>query len=231
MIKIYGKNCIYEAIKAKAKLLNVFVLDKELTAKNNLVGMLEDNKIKYEVIDRKKMDSLFGNDHQGYGAYRKDYEYQDIDILKQDAKRVLILDGVTDPHNFGAILRSCDAFGIDGVIIAKNRSVAITQAVAKVSTGAIEYVNIIQVNNLTMALKELKEKGFWIVGTDASGNVEAKDIDKSLKLGIIIGSEGFGMARLVKEQCDYLLKIPMVGHVNSLNASVSAGIVLALLNQ
>ncbi len=233
MIKIYGKNCIYEAVRAKAKLLEVFVEDKQIDKDENFIKMLTDKKVKFKTVSKKEMDSLFGSDHQGYGAYRDDYEYKDISVLfkNTDKKQVLILDGINDPHNFGAILRSADAFGVSAVIIPKHRSVSITQTVAKVSTGAIEYIDVIQVNNINYAIKELKENGFWIVGTDASGNMKAKDIDSSLSLAIIIGSEGFGMSRLVKQQCDFVLSIPMVGHVNSLNASVSTGIVLSLLNQ
>ncbi|UKI50480.1 MAG: RNA methyltransferase [Clostridium sp.] len=123
-------------------------------------------------------------------------------------------------------LRSCDAFGIDGVILPKNRSVAITEVVAHVSTGAIEFVPICYVNSLTNTIRLLKENNFWIVGTDASGDASFADIDKKLNLAIIIGSEGFGMSKSILKDVDYLLSIPMIGHVNSLNASVSAGIVL-----
>ena len=118
-----------------------------------------------------------------------------------------------------------------GVIIPKNRSFSVTEVVAHVSTGAIEYVDIIMVNNLNQALIKLKDNGYWIVGTDASGDKKASELPKDLNLAVIIGSEGFGMSRLVKKQCDYMLQIPMVGHVNSLNASVSCGIVLALINE
>ena len=196
--------------------------------------LLDDKKIKYNIIDKKKMDSMFPQS-QGYGAYASDYQYvtleESLSKKTQGREIYLILDGLEDPHNFGAILRSADAFGVKGVIIPKNRSVSVTEVVAHVSTGAIEYVDIIMVNNLNQALIKLKDNGYWIVGTDASGDKKASELPKDLNLAVIIGSEGFGMSRLVKKQCDYMLQIPMVGHVNSLNASVSCGIVLALINE
>ena len=131
-----------------------------------------------------------------------------------------------DPHNLGAILRSVDAFGVDLVILPKNRSCSITETVAHVSTGAIEHTRIMYVNSLLSVINQLKTMGFWICGTDAKGNTSASSIDKSLKLAIIIGSEGFGMSKTLVNASDYLITIPMVGHVNSLNASVSCAIVL-----
>ena len=235
MIKIYGKNCTYEAIFSGHKLECVYTTAEQTKKDSNFISLLQDKKIKYQIVDKKKMDSLFGISHQNYGAFASDYQYYDLDTVllqKSDKREIfLVLDGIEDPHNFGAILRSADAFGVKGVIIPKNRSVSVTEVVVHVSTGAIEYVPIIMVNNLTQAIVKLKENGYWIVGTDASGDVKAKDLDKNLNLAVIIGSEGFGMSKLVKKQCDYMLQIPMVGHVNSLNASVSCGIVLALINE
>lgn len=231
MIKIYGKNCINEAIRASHKIDSIYV---ENTIKDdNFLRMLKDKAYKVNISSKKDMDKLFGPNHQGYGAIAYDYEYKNLeDEVKKEKngrKIFLVLDGISDPHNFGAILRSCDAFSIDGVIIPKNRSVGITETVVKVSTGAIEYVPVIMVNNLVQSLKYLKENNFWVVGTDAKASNICSDIDKSLNLAVIIGSEGFGMSRLVKSECDYMVKIPMTGHVNSLNASVSAGIILASL--
>lgn len=227
MIKIYGKNCIYEAIRAGHKIKEVHILDT--LNDNRFIDLLRDKGYKYIIDDKKNMDKLFTS-HQGYGAIAYDYEYKELDSElkkpKTGRRMYVVLDGINDPHNFGAILRSCDAFSVDGVIIPKNRSVEITETVAHVSTGAIEYVPIIKVNNLTQSLKKLKENGFWIVGTDASATNVCEDIDKSLDIAVIIGSEGFGISRIVKKECDYMIKIPMTGHVNSLNASVSAGIII-----
>lgn len=231
MIKIYGKNCINEAIRAGHKMDCIYVCDN--VKDENFINMARDKGYKVEKISSRDMDKMFPKTNQGYGAIAQDYQYSNLEkeVLKtkNGRKIFLVLDGINDPHNFGAILRSCDAFSIDGVIIPKNRSVGITEVVAKVSTGAIEYVPIIMVNNLAQSLKYLKKNNFWVVGTDASADLLCKDIDKELNIAVIIGSEGFGMSRIVKDECDYMVKIPMTGHVNSLNASVSAGIVLALL--
>ena len=175
------------------------------------------------------MDSIFGNSHQGYGAYRANYPVYDDSIINQiegENKRIVILDGIMDPHNLGAIIRSVDAFGFDAIVLPKNRSCPITETVAHISTGAIEYVKIAYVNSLSTFVERLKKNGYWICGTDASGTTLMNQIDKNLNLAIIIGSEGFGMSRTLVNACDYLITIPMSGHVNSLNASVSAGIVL-----
>jgi predicted rRNA methylase len=149
-----------------------------------------------------------------------------IDFINGENKRILILDGIMDPHNFGAIIRSVDAFGYDAIVLPNNRSVRITETVAHVSTGAIEHVKIAYVNSLSTFIKRLKENDYWICGTDASGNTLINQIDKNRNLAVIIGSEGFGMSKTLVNMSDYLITIPMVGHVNSLNASVSAGIVL-----
>ena len=229
MVKVYGKNCTYEAIRANNGVEKVFLLDSNSKKDLSLINVLNEKKIKYEVLPKEKMDKLFGASHQGYGAYRSDYKILDesyFDLLDDNAERVLLLDGIMDPHNLGAILRSVDAFGIVLVVLPKNRSCYLTEAVAHVSTGAIEHTKVMYVNSLLNAVNKLKSKGFWICGTDAKGTILATEIDKSLKLGIIIGSEGFGMSKTLINASDYLITIPMVGHVNSLNASVSTAIVL-----
>ncbi len=234
MIKIYGKNCIREAIRANQGILEVFVSEDCYKKDKAFMDLLKDKGISYKVENKKRLDSLFGSNHQGYGAYHEDYKIYDeriIDEVQQGPKRFLLLDGIMDPHNLGAILRSVDAFGIDAVILPKNRSCFITETVAHVSTGAIEYVKIAYVNSLSAFVEKLKRAGFWICGTDARGNCDASSIDGKLDLAIIIGSEGFGMSKTLINQVDYLISIPMVGHVNSLNASVSAGIILSMLKK
>lgn len=229
MIKIYGKNCVYEAIRANAKLIMVSVLDTYQKKDFKFIQMLEDKKISYEILSKDKMDKKYGFNHQGYGALREDYVLCDdsiIDSLPSFGARILILDGISDPHNLGAILRSVDAFGIDLVVLPKNRSCNINETVAHVSTGAIEHTKIMIVNSLNSFVVNLKKRGYWICGTDVKGDVLASEIDKTLNLAIIIGSEGFGMSKTLVKESDYLISIPMVGHVNSLNASVSTAIVL-----
>lgn len=229
MINIYGKNCIKEAVKANVGIKKIFLLDTVVSKERNFLQLLEDKQIKYELVNKSKMDNLFGHSHQGYGAYREDYQVYDdkiVDIIDGENKRILILDGIMDPHNFGAIIRSVDAFGYDAIVLPNNRSVRITETVAHVSTGAIEHVKIAYVNSLSTFIKRLKDNNYWICGTDASGDTLISQIDKNRDLAVIIGSEGFGMSKTLVNMSDYLITIPMVGHVNSLNASVSAGIVL-----
>ena len=227
-MKIYGKNCINEALRAKAKLEKVFLLDTNQKKDVNIIDQLNKNSIPYEIVDKKTMEKIFGTGAQGYAAYREEYKIlSEEDLAKfKDSSRILLLDGIQDPHNLGAILRTVDAFGIDLVVLPKNRSVSVTEVAAHVSTGAIEHTNIMYVNSLLTVCNKLKDFGFWICGTDAKGTVLATDIDKSLKLAVIVGSEGFGMSKTLVNASDYLITIPMVGHVNSLNASVSAAIVM-----
>lgn len=229
MIKIYGKNCIYAAIMANSKLDMVFLSDEILKGDKKIIDILNDRGYQYKVLPKKKLDNEFPSQNQGYGAYRADYEILNEDYinnLPKEKGRVLILDGIQDPHNLGAILRSVDAFGYDLVVLPKNRSVSVNETVAHVSTGAIEYTKIMYVNSLNTFVERLKKCGYWICGTDAKGTVLSSEIDKSLNLAIIIGSEGFGMSKTLVNASDFLIKIPMKGHVNSLNASVSSGIIL-----
>ena len=232
MIKIYGKNCVYAAIHSKAKIELVYLLNDINKKDNNIIKLLEDKGYNYKLVSKEVMNKEFGDSHQGYGALRSDYNILGEDYLSnlpKEGGRVLILDGIQDPHNLGAIIRSVDAFSYDLIILPKNRSVSINKTVAHVSTGAIEYINIMYVNSLNSVVEKLKKLNYWICGTDASGDVLANSIDKSLNLAVIIGSEGFGMSKTLVKASDYLITIPMTGHVNSLNASVSCGIVLSLL--
>lgn len=234
MIKIYGKNCIREAIRANQGLQEIFILEDVVKKDAAFLNLLKDKNIKYSIENKKKMDLLFGNGHQGYGAYHLEYKVYGEEILEcisSSPKRILLLDGIMDPHNLGAILRSVDAFGYDAVVLPKNRSCSITETVAHVSTGAIEHVKIAYVNSLSVFVERLKTAGYWICGTDAKGNTDISSVDLSLDLAVIIGSEGFGMSKTLVHKTDYLLSIPMVGHVNSLNASVSAGIILYALKK
>ncbi|MDE5566517.1 MAG: 23S rRNA (guanosine(2251)-2'-O)-methyltransferase RlmB [Anaeroplasmataceae bacterium] len=234
MIKIYGKNCIHEAIRANRGITQVYLTKEQATKDIKFTSLLKDKNISFLIVDKKKMDQLFGNGHQGYGAYREDYDLYDESIIfdiEGKNKRILVLDGIMDPHNLGAIIRSVDAFGYDAIILPKNRSCSITETVAHVSTGAIEWVKIAYVNSLPTLISKLKDNGFWICGTDASGKDLLSSIDLNRDLAVIIGSEGFGMSKTLLNLSDYVLQIPMCGHVNSLNASVSTGIVLSYLGK
>lgn len=227
MIKIYGKNCLYEAIKNYQCLEEVYVIDS--LKDKRFMEELKQKGVKIKLTNKKDMDTLFGRNHQGYGAFRKDYFIYGEEILDEIQsvnKRVLLLDGIQDPHNLGAILRSVDAFGYDAVILPKNRSCSINETVSHISTGAIEHIKIAYVNSLSSFINRLKGNGYWICGTDARGDILPEQVDCNRDLAIIIGSEGFGMSKTIVKMVDYLVSIPMVGNVNSLNASVSTGIIL-----
>ncbi len=212
---VYGKNVAKELNSKieKAYVVNNFK-DKELL-----------KKIKAPIIyvDKKRLDSMVDGVHQGIILKIADYEYKDISELTNDI--VVILDHLEDPHNLGAIIRTCEAAGIKDIILPKDRSVQVNSTVMKTSAGCLDRVNLYQVTNLVQTITYLKKQGFWIIGTDMEGT-DYKKLDYQGKIAIIIGNEGNGMSRLVKESCDFIASIPMYGTVNSLNASVAAGIIL-----
>ncbi len=225
MVKIYGRNVCYEAIKANHKVYKAYVTNKFYDKEKFIINKLTENNVKIDVVDKNVLDKL--GLHQGIALDVEDYKtYSLEEVINGDKQYFLILDGIVDPHNLGAIMRTMDASGLDGIIIPKNRSVSINETVAKVSCGAIEYVKLIEVNNINRCIDELKKKGFWIYGTDMNDKQDYTSIDTSTSLAVVIGNEGEGISRLVKEKCDYIISIPMVGHVESLNASVSAGIII-----
>ncbi|MCR5307791.1 MAG: 23S rRNA (guanosine(2251)-2'-O)-methyltransferase RlmB [bacterium] len=225
MVKIYGRNVCYEAIKANHKVYKAYVTNKFYDKEKFIINKLTENNVKIDVADKNVLDKL--GLHQGIALDVEDYKtYSLEEVINGDKQYFLILDGIVDPHNLGAIMRTMDASGLDGIIIPKNRSVSINETVAKVSCGAIEYVKLIEVNNINRCIDELKKKGFWIYGTDMNDKQDYTSIDTSTSLAVVIGNEGEGISRLVKEKCDYIISIPMVGHVESLNASVSAGIII-----
>ncbi|MGB8001380.1 MAG: 23S rRNA (guanosine(2251)-2'-O)-methyltransferase RlmB, partial [Anaerobacillus sp.] len=160
------------------------------------------------------------------------YQYAEIDDLFKRAEQkgedpfILILDELEDPHNLGSIMRTADAAGAHGIIIPKRRAVGLTSTVAKASTGAIEHIPVARVTNLSRAVDEMKERGVWVAGTDAKGKQDFRQLDGTLPIGLIIGSEGKGMSRILRDKCDFLVQLPMVGHVTSLNASVAASILM-----
>ncbi len=226
---IYGKNAVVEAVK-KGDGISQVVLLKE-NKDQQLMGLCKKNRIPVSFEDRGFFNKTVKGNHQGYLALKESYNYASLeDILENIPKGkqplLVMLDGLEDPHNLGAILRSCDATGVDGIIIGKNRSVSLNATVAKVSTGAIEYVPVCQVTNLARTLETLQKQGYWVVGTDMHDAVDYRAVDYNMPTVLVIGSEGFGISRLVLEKCDYKVTIPMVGHVNSLNASVACAIML-----
>lgn len=223
---IYGKNTVLEALKSNKDITKIYVTSNNLEL---VKKYLNNKKIDIEVLQLAQMNKMFDGNHQGIACEIMQYGYVSLDeIIRKNADKenvaLVILDGLEDPHNLGAILRTADATGINGVIIPKNRSVSLNSTVAKVSTGAIEHVDCCQTTNLVQAMNELKKAGYWIIGLELDGSIDYRKQDYSGKIAVVIGSEGKGISRLVKENCDFKVFIPMVGHVNSLNASVSASI-------
>lgn len=229
---IAGKNPVLEALRAGREINKLWVADGvKKTGIQELIELAKERGVLVQFVPKQKVDKLADN-HQGIVASVAAYQYAEIEDLFNAAKAknedpfFLILDELEDPHNLGSIMRTADAIGVHGIIIPKRRAVGLTAVVAKASTGAIEHVPVVRVTNLAQTVDELKERGIWIAGTDAKGSVDYRKMDATLPLAIIIGSEGKGMARLLKEKCDFLYHLPMVGHVTSLNASVAAALLM-----
>ena len=231
---IIGRNAVMEALKSDKTIEALYVTKGQREGSiNAILSLAKENRVVIKEVDKKKLDSMSnGEVHQGAIAVITPYKYFEIkDILdaakeKGESPFIVILDELEDPHNLGAILRTCDAVGVDGVIIGKNRSVGLNGTVAKVSTGAIHHVKVAQVTNLTRTLEDLKKKAFWVVGCELENSQDYRSVDYNMPTVLVIGSEGFGMSRLVKKSCDINVVLPMVGHVNSLNASVAASVLL-----
>ena len=211
---VYGRN----VIKDYKNLKKVYVQD---SLKNSELVKNINVPIKY--LNKRELDKMVSGNHQGIVGEVEDYKYFELNDLDNDV--IVILDHLEDPHNLGAIIRTCEAAGFDNIIIPKNRSVSINGTVVKTSVGTIERVKIAQVTNRNNAIQTLKKKGYWIIGTDMIGT-DYKELDYNGKVAIVIGNEGAGISRLVKENCDFIATIPMNGQVNSLNASVAAGVLL-----
>lgn len=224
---VYGKNTVREYILNNKNVLKIIANNKS----NDLINLAKSKGISTQIVDNAYLDKLVSGRHQGIVAQIKDFKYYNLEDITCDMDKkypfVLMLDGLEDPHNLGAILRTCDACLVDGVIICKNRSVRLNDTVAKVSTGAIDYVKVVEVTNLTNTIKELKKKGFWIVGAEAMEESRYYDqLKYDMPVCLVVGSEGRGISELVRKNCDFLVKIPMYGHVNSLNASVSCSVLI-----
>ena len=226
---IYGKNVCCERINSNDKIVRAYVSNK--FRDRDIVDKLFAKKVKVNFVDNKVLDKKVDGNHQWFFFLMHDIKTYTLDnliniIKDKDNPLVVMLDHLEDPHNFGAIIRTCEALGIDGIIIPNDRSVRITSTVIKTSVGATDYVKIIRVANLQVAIKKLKENGFWIVGTDMHGDDYTK-LDYNLPICLVIGNEGHGMSGVVKNNCDFIATIPMSGKINSLNASVSCGIILS----
>ena len=227
---IYGRLPALNAL-AKGEIKAIYL--QKGFKENKILDEICKQNVKPVYLDANALNQMVrGGNHQGIIVETAPFKYSSLDeiiskSIKKEHPLILILDEIEDPHNFGAILRSADAFGVDGVIIKNRNQVPLNMTVAKVSTGAFEYVKIAQVSNLVSAIKKLKENGFWIYAADGSGKDDYQKLDYSGAVALIVGSEGRGISRLVLDNSDFIVKIPMVGHVNSLNVSVSAGILLS----
>lgn len=228
---IYGKNTVLEALKGDKPVYQVYMMKN--VKDDKIINLANQKNAKVNIVTQKNvLNELVGRVvHQGIVAQVEGYDYYTIDEIVSSIPEgkqplLLMLDGLEDPHNLGAILRTCDAVEVDGVIIGKNRSVALTPTVAKVSTGAIDHVKVAQVTNLSRTLEDLKKRGFWVVGCDLDNSQDYRAIDYNMPTVIVIGSEGFGISRLVKKNCDMNVVLPMTGHVTSLNASVATAVIL-----
>lgn len=221
---VYGRNVAKEMLNSNKK-INKIMIQKDFGDKS-IISLIENKKIKCEILDKKEFSRFDKFSHQGIILDVEDFVYTDLNeiILVSDAT-IVILDHLEDPHNLGAIIRTCEAAGITGIILPKDRSVSVNSTVMKTSAGALENVKISMVTNLNQTIKELKDKGFWIVGTDMNGQ-DYRTIDYSGKIAIIIGNEGKGMSSIISSNCDFIAEIPMYGKINSLNASVAAGIII-----
>lgn len=232
--QVEGRNAVIELLESGRDINKIFVSNGEKNGSiNKILAMAKEKRVIVTEVNRKKLEEMAMSDnHQGVIAIVPPYEYCDIDDILNCAKSrnedpfILILDGIEDPHNLGAIIRTAETAGVHGIIIPKRRAAGVNSTVTKVAAGAVEHMNIARVNNINEAIRYLKENDVWVCGTDIDTNTYYYDQDLTGSIAIVIGSEGFGMGKLVKENCDFLVKIPMKGKITSLNASVSAGIVV-----
>jgi 23S rRNA (guanosine2251-2'-O)-methyltransferase len=230
---IAGKNPVLEALRSTRDINKIWIAEGvKKSSITELLDMAKERKIVVQFAPKQKLDKLSSEHHQGVVASVAAYNYAELDDIFKIAEErgedpfIIILDELEDPHNLGSIMRTADAVGAHGIIIPRRRSVTLTAVVAKASTGAIEYIPTVRVNNLSQTVDELKERGVWIAGTDAKGSQDYRRMDATLPLAVIIGSEGRGMSRILTEKCDFLYNLPMVGHVTSLNASVAASLLM-----
>ena len=235
---IFGRNPVIEAINSGHSIDKILI---QTEAQNiaKITALAKEHKIMFQFVNRKKLDELCeehsaGQEvrHQGVVALVAAQKYYEVDEIlafaagKNEPPLLLIADGITDPHNLGSIIRTANAAGVHGIIIPKNRSVSLNSTVAKISAGAAEYTRVAKVSNIAQTIDKLKKQGVWIAGTDLSAVQTHYETGLTGPLAIALGSEGAGMSRIVKEKCDFLMKIPMLGEIQSLNVAVATGVLL-----
>lgn len=232
--QVEGRNSVIELLESGRDVNKIFITEGERHGSiNKIISMAKERKIIITEISKTKMNQMAQTENnQGVIAIVPPFDYCEVEDILEEAKKrnekpfILILDGIEDPHNLGSIIRTAETAGVHGIVIPKRRSASVNATVNKVSAGAVEHMKIARVNNINDTIKFLKENNIWIYGTDMQTDKYYYNEDFRGAVAIVIGSEGFGMNRLVKENCDFLIKIPMKGKITSLNASVSAGIVM-----
>lgn len=234
LTNIEGRNPVIEVLKSDRQIDKIMIANgaKEGSIKK-IIGMAKDKNVVVQYVNKNKLDEIStSHAHQGVIAIVSEYKYYELEELIEKAKATnedmffIILDEITDPHNLGAILRTADATGVHGVIIPKRRAVGLTETVAKTSVGAIEHIPVARVTNIALTIDELKEKNIWVVGTDENGAKDYRSLDGQTAIALVIGNEGKGISRLVKEKCDWTVHLPMKGSIPSLNASVATGLLM-----
>ncbi len=231
---VVGRNAVTEALKSGRTVNRLLVAEHDTQGSiREIVNLARESGAVVETVPRSQIEAAAkGFRHQGVLAYTSPVDYTPLeDILdaaqsRDGAPVLLLLDELEDPHNLGAVLRTADAVGVDGVLIPKRRSCPLSATVAKTSAGAVEYVPVARIGNVAQTIRELKKAGFWIVGADMDGTADYFEADLTGALVLVIGSEGRGISRLVRESCDVLVRIPMLGKINSLNASVAGAVLM-----
>ena len=225
---IYGKNVVKETLDSNKKIAKAYVNKK--IKNNDIVELMKKKGVKIHFVEDNILNHMVDGNHQGFVIEVdevKTYPLDDLfDIGEGECPIVVMLDHLEDPHNFGAIIRTCEAMGVKGIVIPNDRNVGITGVVVKTSAGAIQHTKIIRTPNLVSAIDKLKKHGYWIIGTDMDGT-DYTVLDYNMPVVLVIGNEGSGISNVVKKSCDYVAKIPMYGKINSLNASVSCGMFLS----
>lgn len=232
--QVEGRNAVLELLESGRDINKILVANGEKHGSiHKILAIAKERKIIVTEIEKNKLNQIAQTpNNQGVIAIVPPYDYCEVEDILDEAKRknekpfILILDGIEDPHNLGSIIRTAETAGVHGIIIPKRRAASVNSTVSKVSAGAVEHMKIARVNNINETIRYLKEQDVWICGTDMDTDTIYTKQDYKMPIAIVIGSEGFGMSRLVKENCDFLVKIPMKGRITSLNASVSAGIIM-----
>ena len=222
---VYGRNIAKELLEKNKNIRKVII--QENFDDKKIKSLIENGNFKVEIKSKREIDDLCPGVNQGIILDIPDYEYSDLSIVLEEQPEIIVmLDRLEDPHNLGAIIRTCEAAGIRNIIIPKDRQVGVNATVWKTSVGTLDNVNVISVSNLVNTIEKLKKENYWIVGTSLDNSVDYREIDYTGKIVLVIGNEGSGISNLVSKKCDFLAKIPMYGKTNSLNASVAAGIMI-----